>query len=580
MLKRTHYCGELRAGHVGREVVLAGWVQRVRDIGHLVFVDLRDREGLVQLVFTSDSPALLEAAKKLRPECVAAAAGRVRRREPGLVNPGMDTGEVEVLADRLELIASSRVPPFQVVDPAQAAEELRFKYRYLDLRRPSMQKNLRLRHEAALAVRNHLSERGFVEVETPFLTKSTPEGARDYLVPSRIYKGRFYALPQSPQLFKQLLMVAGFDRYFQVVRCFRDEDLRADRQPEFTQVDIEMSFIDREDIYTLTEGLMVEVFRLIGHELKTPFPRLTHRESLERYGTDKPDLRGGMDIKDLTDVAAGLGSGAAAAAVGAGGVLKAIVVRGAAGLSRSRLDKLSDKAKAFGAPGLFWVKKEAGWKASLKVPETSYELIWKQTGADEGDLVLLAAGKREPILRSLGEVRKDLLAELVRGQDLFEFVWVTDFPLMEWSEEEGRLVSVHHPFTSPNPEDLDRLESDPASVRALAYDIVLNGYELGGGSIRIHDTGLQKRVFKVLGLSEQEAEEKFGFLLEALSYGAPPHGGIALGFDRMVMLLAGEESLREVIPFPKTTSALDLMTGSPSEVPERQLEELGIKVKK
>jgi aspartyl-tRNA synthetase len=579
MLKRTHYCGELRVGHVGREVVLAGWVQRVRDIGHLVFVDLRDREGLVQLVFTSESPALLESAKKLRPECVVAAAGRVRRREPGLVNPGMDTGEVEVLADRLELIASSRVPPFQVVDPAQAAEELRFKYRYLDLRRPSMQKNLRLRHEAALAVRNHLSERGFIEVETPFLTKSTPEGARDYLVPSRIYKGRFYALPQSPQLFKQLLMVAGFDRYFQVVRCFRDEDLRADRQPEFTQVDIEMSFVDRDDIYTLTEGLMVEVFRLIGHDLKTPFPRLTHRESLERYGTDKPDLRGGMDIKDLTDVAAGLGSEAAAAAVASGGVLKAIVVRGAAGLSRSRLDKLSDKAKAFGAPGLFWVKKEAGWKASLKVPETSYGLIWQQTGADEGDLVLLAAGKREPILRALGEVRKDLLAELVRGQDLFEFVWVTDFPLMEWSEEEGRLVSVHHPFTSPNPEDLDRLESDPASVRALAYDIVLNGYELGGGSIRIHDTGLQKRVFKALGLSEQEAEEKFGFLLEALSYGAPPHGGIALGFDRMVMLLAGEESLREVIPFPKTTSALDLMTGSPSEVAERQLEELGIKIK-
>ena len=580
MLKRTHYCGELRAGHVGREVVLAGWVQRVRDIGHLVFVDLRDREGLVQLVFTSESPALLEPAKKLRPECVVAAAGRVRRREPGLVNPGMDTGEVEVLADRLELLASSRVPPFQVVDPAQATEELRFKYRYLDLRRPSMQKNLRLRHEAALTVRNHLSGQGFIEVETPFLTKSTPEGARDYLVPSRIYKGRFYALPQSPQLFKQLLMVAGFDRYFQVVRCFRDEDLRADRQPEFTQVDIEMSFIDREDIYALTEGLMVEVFRLIGHELKTPFPRLTYRDSLERYGTDKPDLRGGMDIKDLTGIAAGLGSEAAAAAVAAQGVLKGIVVRGAAGLSRSRLDKLSDKAKAFGARGLFWVKKEAGWKASLKVPETSYELIWKQTGADEGDLVLLAAGRREPILRALGEVRKDLLADLVRGQDLFEFVWVTDFPLMEWSEEEGRLVSVHHPFTSPDPEDLDKLENDPASVRALAYDIVLNGYELGGGSVRIHDTGLQKRVFKVLGLSDKEAEKKFGFLLEALSYGAPPHGGIALGFDRMVMLLAGEESLREVIPFPKTTSALDLMTGSPSEVAEGQLEELGIKVKK
>jgi len=580
MLKRTIYCGELRGTDEARQVTLSGWVQRVRDIGHLVFVDLRDREGIVQLVFSSDRPELLDSAKKLRPEYVISVTGKVRKREPGLVNQSMATGEIEVAVDEIEILAASRVPPFQVTDPVQASEELRFKYRYIDLRRPSMQKNLRIRHEAALAVRNYLNGRGFIEVETPFLTRSTPEGARDYLVPSRVQKGKFYALPQSPQLFKQLLMVAGLDRYFQIVRCFRDEDLRTDRQPEFTQIDIEMSFITPEDIFALTEDLMVNVFRAIGVEIKAPFRRLTYSQSMERYGSDKPDLRGGMEIVDLSGLAEETGAEPVLKAVRAGGSFKGLAVKGQAGMSRSQIDKLNEKAKNLGLSGLFWIKKTSGLKSSLKTEARALTSIWEKTGAADDDLVLLSAGKSETVLKALGEIRKDFVVEGARGKRLYEFVWITDFPLFEWSEEEGKPVSVHHPFTSPDPADLDRLETDPMSVRALAYDIVLNGYELGGGSIRIQDPEIQKRVFKALRLSEHEAEEKFGFLLEALSYGAPPHGGIALGFDRLVMLLAGQESIREIIPFPKTTSALCLLTGSPSEVSDRQLAELGLKLVK
>ena len=578
--KRTIYCGDLRAGHEGDTVTLVGWAQKVRDMGNLLFIDMRDRQGLVQVVFHTDRPELLEEAKKARPENVVGVRGTVKKREPKSVNPQMSTGEIEVEAAEFNLINGSKVPPFVISDQTQASEELRFKYRYLDLRRTSMQRNLKLRHEAALRVRNHLAANGFLEIETPFLTISTPEGARDYLVPSRIYKGRFYALPQSPQLFKQLLMISGFDRYFQIVRCFRDEDLRADRQPEFTQIDIEMSFIDREDIYALTEGFVASVFELIGEKVRTPFPRLTYKESMEKYGTDKPDLRAGMEIRDLTEAGKAADSEILKRVLAGGAALKGLAVEGAGSFSRSQLDKLNDKVRGLGAPGIFWAKKaEGGVKTSFKVAEAGAAGLWQASGAGDEDLLLMVADKEMPALKVLGELRKDFVVEKCRGQKLFRFAWVTDFPLFEWNEEEGRLAAVHHPFTSPNEEDLEFLESDPTRVRAKAYDIVLNGTEIGGGSIRIHDMDLQRKIFKSIGLTPEEAEKKFGFFLEALGYGTPPHGGIAMGFDRMVMLLAGEESIREVIPFPKTTSALCLLTGSPSTVDEKQLDELGLKLK-
>ena len=577
--KRTIYCGDLRAGHEGDAVTLVGWAQKIRDMGNLLFIDMRDRQGLVQVVFHTDRPELLEKAKKARPENVVGVRGTVKKRDPKSMNPQMATGEIEVEAAEFNLINVSKVPPFVISDQTQASEELRFKYRYLDLRRPSMQGNIKLRHEAALRVRNHLAAKGFLEIETPFLTISTPEGARDYLVPSRIYKGRFYALPQSPQLFKQLLMISGFDKYFQIVRCFRDEDLRADRQPEFTQIDIEMSFIDREDIYALTEGFVASIFELIGEKVRTPFPRLTYKESMERYGTDKPDLRAGMEIRDLTEAGKAADSDILKRVLAAGTALKGLAVEGAGSFSRSQLDKLNDKVRGLGAPGIFWAKKAGGLKTSFKVAEAGAGGLWQASGAGEEDLLLMVADKEMPALKVLGELRKDFVVEKCRGQKLFRFAWVTDFPLFEWNEEEGRLTAVHHPFTSPNEEDLGFLESDPTRVRAKAYDIVLNGTEIGGGSIRIHDMDLQRKIFKALGLLPEEAEKKFGFFLEALSYGTPPHGGIAMGFDRMVMLLAGEESIREVIPFPKTTSALCLLTGSPSTVDEKQLDELGLKLK-
>ena len=578
-LKRTHYCGSLRAPDEGAEVVLLGWVQRLRDMGHLVFLDIRDREGLVQVVIPADNAPLLEEAKKVRPESVLGVIGRVRRREANAVNPQMATGGVEVEAREIRMINAAKVPPFQVQDPALACEELRFKYRYLDLRRPSVQRNIRLRHEAALRVRNHLSGRGFLEIETPFLIKSTPEGARDYLVPSRLYRGRFYALPQSPQIFKQTLMISGFDRYFQVVRCFRDEDLRADRQPEFTQIDIEMSFVEPEDVFGEVEGLMASVFELTGQKVRTPFPRLSYKEAMEKYGSDKPDLRLPLEMRDLTDMAAGLSSEMIRKSVEGGGALEALVVPGQGGLSRSQLDKINRKAQDLGAKGVIWLKKQEGFKSSLKLAEAELARLWEKAGAADNDLVLLAADKRETALKVLGEIRKDVIQAQPGVKDAYAFAWITDFPLFEWSAEEKKIVSMHHPFTSPLDEDLPRLEAEPLAVRAKAYDIVLNGCEIGGGSIRIHDMDLQRRIFSLLNLSEKETEEKFGYFLEALLYGTPPHGGIAFGFDRIVMLLAGEASIREVIPFPKTTSGLCLFTGSPSQVSERQLDELGLKLK-
>lgn len=576
--ERDMYCGNLRSAHIGRNLVLKGWVQRVRDIGSLVFVDLRDREGMAQVVFSSEIPGVFEKAKQLRMEDVVSVRGKVREREARSKNPDIPTGEVEIAAEDVKRLSASAVPPFVVADPPQASEELRFKYRYLDLRRPSLQRNLKLRHKAALCVRNFLNDRGFCEIETPFLTKSTPEGARDYLVPSRVYRGRFYALPQSPQLFKQILMISGLDRYFQVVRCFRDEDLRADRQPEFTQIDIEMSFVEEPDIFDATESLMTALFDLIGAKIPRAFPRLTYEESMGRFGTDKPDLRYEGEITDLTETGKSTSSNIFQEVIETGGRLKCLVIPGGSAYSRSRLDKLNQKARELGGKGVIWIKHSDGFKSSLKLSDTDFGLIWKKSGAGTEDLVLIAADKEKTALEVLGGLRIED-EEVRRGKkDSFSFCWITHFPLFEWDEEEKRPIAVHHPFTSPQETDVPLLEKEPMRVRSRAYDLVLNGVEIGGGSIRIHDPALQKKVFKALGLKDRQTEEKFGFFLEALRYGAPPHGGIALGFDRIVMILAGRDSIREVIAFPKTTSALCLMTGSPSSVNPAQLKELGIKI--
>jgi len=575
--KRTIYGGELRLEHAGQEVTILGWVSRVRDMGNLVFIDLRDREGLVQVVMPSGRKEILDIAKKVGMEDVVGLKGVVKKREERARNPQLPTGDVEVEAKELVLLNTAKVPPFVISDPPQASEELRFKFRYLDLRRPSMQRNIKLRHEAALRIRNFMSQNGFLEIETPFLTKSTPEGARDYLVPSRIYKGRFYALPQSPQIFKQILMISGFERYFQIVRCFRDEDLRADRQPEFTQIDIEMSFIAEKDIFELVEAMMASVFEIKGTKIDRPFPRLRYDESMEKYGTDKPDLRSEMEIKDMTDIGSSLDSELIQKALSSGGILKGLKVEKGGALSRSQLEKLDQKAKELGGKGPIWIKQPDGLKSSLKVNEKGLSAIWERLQGKPQDLGLLVVGEKNTALKVLGEIRRAFIAE--ENKKELKFAWVTDFPLFEWSEEEGRLVSMHHPFTSPHEEDSAFLEKEPLRVRARAYDLVLNGVEIGGGSIRIHNLELQKRIFNILGLSQKEVDEKFGFFLEALQYGAPPHGGIALGFDRIVMLLAGEQSIRDVIPFPKTTSALCLLTGSPSEVEAKQLEELGLKKK-
>jgi len=583
-LTRTHTCGALRPDDVGADVVLLGWVHRVRDLGGLLFIDVRDREGVTQVVFDKDDEALMSKGKRLRSEFVVGISGQVRRRSPDTVNAKIPTGEVEVLVRQLAVLNEARTPPFSVADETPVAEEVRLKHRYLDLRRPRMMNNLVLRHRVTSAIRRYFDAQGFLEIETPILGKSTPEGARDYLVPSRVHPGEFFALPQSPQFFKQILMVAGMDRYVQICKCFRDEDLRADRQPEFTQVDVEMAFARPETIFNLIEPVMRDIFRVVGREIETPFPRMPYAEAIAKYGSDKPDLRCGMPIQDLREFFRESPFRVFREIVAGGGTVRGFVVPNAGGYSRSEVDGIVDQAKALGATGLIWARRADDGTITSSImkalgDETVRRLL-DETGAANGGLLLIAAGEPDGASKLLGQLRLSLARKdglLVNGE--YAFAWVVDFPLLEWDADEKRYVSMHHPFTSPHDEDLDRLGIDPGSLRAKAYDLVLNGSEIGGGSIRIHDSSLQRKIFSLLNISDEEAKLRFGFFLDALEYGTPPHGGIALGLDRIVAILAGESSIREVIAFPKTAAAVDQMTDAPSTVDARQLRELHLQIR-
>lgn len=583
-LKRTDYCGTFTAEDCGREVVVAGWVQRQRDLGALIFVDLRDRTGIVQLAFDDNTQKeIFDKAFSVRSEYVLMAKGEVRERSSK--NMDIPTGEIEIFVTDLRVLGKSETPPFEIVENCQTAENTRLKYRYLDLRRPDLQKNIIMRHKITKIIRDYFDENGFIEIETPILVKSTPEGARDFLVPSRIHKGSFYALPQSPQLYKQLSMVAGFDRYMQIARCFRDEDLRADRQPEFTQIDVEMSFIDMEDILGLIEGFMKRVFKeAIGVDIETPLPRLTYKEAMERYGSDKPDTRYGMEITDISDEVKNCGFGVFTGAIENGGKVAAITAKKAFSiLTRKEVDKLTETVRGIGAKGLAWARiGEDGAIASSFakfMTEDEMKAIMDKCGAENGDVILIIADKTSTTLSVLGALRQTVAKKLdIIPTDKYNLLWVVEFPFFDWDEEAGEYVAMHHPFTAPLDECMEYLETDKAKVRANAYDLVLNGIELASGSIRITNPDLQKRIFSLLGLSDEEAHEKFGFLTDAFKYGAPPHGGIGLGLDRLVMQMLRLETLRDVVAFPKLQNASEPMTECPANVDADQLEMLGIAV--
>ncbi|MEY8733694.1 aspartate--tRNA ligase [Peribacillus frigoritolerans] len=584
MFGRTYFNGEVTEAAIGEKVTLKGWVQKRRDLGGVIFIDLRDRSGVVQVVFNPDISAdALATAEKIRNEYVLDIQGTVIKRDEANFNPNVTTGTVEVQAENVTILNEAKTPPFIIDERTDVSEDIRLKYRYLDLRRPAMFETLKMRNQTTKAIRDYLDGEGFLDIETPILTKSTPEGARDYLVPSRVHEGEFYALPQSPQIFKQLLMVSGFERYYQIARCFRDEDLRADRQPEFTQIDIETSFMSQEDIINTAENMMAKVMKDVkGLDVTLPFPRMTYNEAMSRYGSDKPDTRFGMELKDVSEIVKDSDFKVFTGAVASGGQVKAIVVKdGNADYSRKDIDGLAEFAAIYGAKGLAWLKvEEDGVKGPIaKFFAEDQEQLVSALEAEVGDLILFVADKKGIVADALGALRIKLGKE--RGlidQSKFNFLWVTDWPLLEYDEEEGRYYAAHHPFTMPFREDMDKLESDPASVRAQAYDLVLNGYELGGGSLRIFERDVQEKMFKVLGFSEEEANAQFGFLMDAFEYGTPPHGGIALGLDRMVMLLAGRTNLRDTIAFPKTASASDLLVDAPSTVSDKQLAELNLRL--
>ncbi len=580
ILARTHTCGALRVEDVGQDVVLLGWVHRVRDLGSLVFIDIRDRHGVTQVI-VRDNDALVADAKRLRAEFVIAVLGRVEHRAPETVNNKISTGQIEVTVREIRLLNEARTPPFMVSDDVEITEEARLKYRYIDLRRPRMQRNIIMRHRATMVTRTYFDEQGFLEIETPMLTKSTPEGARDYLVPSRVHPGEFYALPQSPQIFKQILMIAGMDRYFQIVKCFRDEDLRADRQPEFTQIDLEISFATEELVFATIEPLMERLMALIGQPVSRPFQRLAYADAIAKYGSDKPDLRCGLEIRNLSDAFAASEFSVFRNAIATGGEVRGFSVPGASKYSRRELDEVVEQAKQLGAAGLVWARRaDAGVQSSaLKAAgEEPIRRALDLAGAGAGDLMLMAAGAHETTSKMLGQLRLQVAKkENLLDPNRFAFLWVVDFPMFEWLEDEKRFEFMHHPFTAPLESDRDLLETDQGRARARAYDLVLNGSEIGGGSIRIHDQALQSLIFKLLGISDEEAKLRFGFFIDALEYGTPPHGGIALGLDRIAAILCAEPSIRDVIAFPKTAQAVDLMAGAPSTVGEKQLRELRLK---